>query len=311
MIRFNLVKFIPFASLLFRSWLISNLYEAMVFICRHRRLPRFRKTRYLNDLLFRLRATESDYVLRAFTSDKEFVKLYVRGATGLDLGIPTLGVIRDASEIGAYRFPPNAVVKPTHMSGHVVFVGADGKVSEHDRHRMKAWMRQNFGVMTGERHYLRLEPKIIIEPWLKLNDGYCNDYKLHVYGGKAHLVEVAVSRFGDGGGRWMYFDRHWQRLRLASRDYPAAPEWDAGGWLRPKLLDRMLSVAETIGREFEYVRVDFYTDCGETLFIGEISHIPANTRERFDPAEDERFFVESGADAVRQAEGDVLHGQPA
>lgn len=311
MIRFNLIKYVPFADMLFRTWLFSNFYEFLVFVVIHRRFPRFRRTGYLNDLLFRLRATEADLVFRAFTSDKEFMKAYVRGLSARDLTIPTLGLIRSAVEVDDYRFPPDSVVKPTHMSGEVVFVREDGQVSQADRVRMKRWFKQNFGAMTGERHYLRLKPKIIIEPWLKLNGDFCNDYKLHVYAGKARLVEVAVDRFHDDGSRWMYFDCWWRRIAVRSRDYAPFPPVDdgTGATRKPDLFHEMIAVAEEIGRNAEYVRVDFYTDGQQQLYVGEISHIPANARERFEPAEGERYFISGPGSALTQFnKGEPAHG---
>lgn len=302
MIRFYLVKNVPLASWLFANWIVSNLYEFLIFLAVHRRIPRFARTGYLNDLLFRLRATEDDLVLRSFTSDKEFAKTYIRGLLGDDLAVPTLGVIRDAGQIDGYRFPSNSVVKPTHMSGQVVFVGPDGRVSEAERSRMKVWMTQNFGVMTGERHYLRLRAKIIIEPWLKLNGDFCDDFKLHVYRGEVRLVEVAVERINNEN-KYLYFDRNWGRLNFISRDYepllpsPGAQEQQKAHVKRPELFSKMLAVAEAIGRQLEYVRVDLYTDRGQQLYVGEISHISANARERFVPVEAERLFITGGLES--------------
>lgn len=296
MIRFFLVKHVPLAGWLFSTWLFSNLYELLVFVAVHRRWPRFHRTGYLNDLLFGIRASEDDIILRSFTSDKEFTKQFVRGVTGEQLGTPTLDVIRSAEALDGYRFPPESVVKPTHMSGKLVFVGPDGAVSVSDRARIKGWMSENFGIMTGERHYLRLEPKVIVEPWLKLNGGYCNDYKFTVFKGVVRVVELTVGRF-EGGEKCAVFDRDWEPLDVRSRDFPALDlNRSTGGDLpellrKPALFEKMVAVAEAIGRLLFFVRVDVYTDGVERLYVGEISHVPANVRERFETIESERAYL--------------------
>lgn len=262
---------------------------------RHRRLPRFGKTGYLNDWMHRLRAEESDYVLRSFTADKELVKLFVRGVTGEDLCVPTLGVIRDVSQIDDYRFPPDSVVKPTHMSGPVIFV-RDGEVSRQDRERMKQWMRVNFADLTGEQHYARLQPKIIIEPWLKLNGDHCQDFKMHVSHGRMTAVDFVGDRF-EGGTHRMVITRDWKRapVRLPDLQAADAPEPEEGDgeieFSRPKQFDRMIAIAEEIGKHFPYIRVDFYTDGEDRIYIGEFTHISGNARKRFRPAEFERRYV--------------------
>lgn len=295
MLRFKIVKNVPFAGMALRSRTISNAYETLMFMLKHRRVPDFDRTGYRNDLLHRMRISESGYVERAFSSDKELVKIFVRGVTGEDLCVPTLGVIRNIGDIDGYEFPPDCVVKPTHMSGEVVFV-RDGYVSVADRARMKAWMKQNFGVLTGELHYMKLEPKIIIEPWLRLTGEGSDDIKLHLYDGKVNVCELCFNRFG-GEARWALMTPDWRLLRVTSPDYPmmddaeyarTAPEAIRN---RPANFDRMIAIAEQIGRHFPYVRVDFYSDGKDAIYIGELSHITANAKERLFPVEVERVFI--------------------
>ncbi len=302
MSRAGIVRRVPLAGWLLRSRLISNLFETAVFMVQHRRFPNFDRTGYMNDLLHRIRVTESDYILRAFTSDKEFAKIYVRGLTGEDLSVPTLGIIRDVSDIDDYVFPEECVVKPTHMANEIVFV-KDGKVSQADRQRMKCWMKANFGVLTGERHYMRLEPKIIIEPWLRLNGDYCYDYKMHVYQGRLAATGVSTSRF-EGGARRLVFNRDWVPVDLKSPELAQLDISELGRFgqeanvFKPALYDKMVAIAEKIGKDLCYVRVDFYTDCKDRIYVGEISHLSGNARVRYQPPAFERVFITGEIDGI-------------
>ncbi len=292
MTRYRLVSAYPKLGFLFRPWIVSNLYEGVVFFVKHRRWPRFDKTGYLNDLLFRIRASESNLVLRAFTADKAFCKIFVHGVVGEDLSVPTIAVLHDKQAIDRFGFPDDCVIKPTHMSSEFIF-HRSGPMPEDERTRMRRWMQMNFGDMTGERHYRDLEPKIIVEPWLRLNGEFCHDYRLAMVDGALTSVVLGL-RFDEGlKTKQIFLTPDWkpfpgQTLTLENDAGSTPIDLEA---FRPKQFSRMLDVAQQIGRYFDFVRVDFYTDGHDQLFVGEISHIIAGVRKQFASLEIERGLV--------------------
>ncbi len=295
MSRYSIATRFPKAGLLFRARTISNAYETIAFIKRHRRLPRFSRSGYLNDLLFVLRASESDLVLRSFTSDKEFVKIFVRGVTGEELCVPTLDVIRRADDLDDYAFPEDCIAKPTHLSGEVVFI-RHGDVSDEDRARMKSWFGRNLADLTGEQNYACLDPKIIIEPWLRFEGKTARDFKVHVHQGKVTMVDYVGDRNHANNDR-LVFNRDWEQQNVhfpekhgADWRYTPLSKAEAKA-LRPRRWHHMVEIAETIGRHFPYVRVDFYTDGEERIYIGELTHISDNARKLMRPVEFERRYV--------------------
>lgn len=292
MTRFRLVSAYPQLGVLFRPWLISNLYEGLIFLVKHRRWPNFDKTGYLNDLLFRMRASESDMVFRSFTADKEFSKIYIRGITGEDLSVPTLAVLHSAEEIDRFVFPDRCVIKPTHMSKEFMF-HETGPVTADKRAQMRHWLKMNFGDMTGERHYMRLEPKVIVEPWLRLNGDFCNDYRFHMYKGQLTSFGIGVRDSADRETLQLQLTPDWKLFPGESFyqgriEVPDSVDIES---LRPDCLPRMLEIAELVSRDVDYVRVDFFTDGRDQLYVGEISHIIAGAREVFKPVELERVFT--------------------
>lgn len=303
MSRFALVKAFPAAGFLFRPKPISDLYETLAFIYRHRRLPDFERTGYLNDLMHTMKLCQSEFVARSFTTDKELAKIFVRGVTGEDLCVPTLDVIRDVDQIDSYRFPGDCVVKPTHLSGEVIFLHQDATPEE--RRRMRRWLKLNFADMTGEANYSRLDPKIIIEPWLKLNGTFSHDYECHVDRGRVVAIDLGMGENGEDG-RWASFSRDWERLPVQSLDAEDLDEASGGemahsGMGRPAQLSRMIEIAEMIGRDFCHVRVDFYTDRKDVLYVGEITHVDNGARERLHPVEAERYYISEVHERHRSA----------
>ncbi len=292
MSRFRLVSAYPQLGVLFRPWAVSNLYEGLVFILKHRRWPNFDKTGYFNDLLFRMRASESDLVFRSFTADKEFSKIFIRGVTGEDLSVPTIAVLRSEAEIDRYVFPDRCVIKPTHMSGELLF-HETGAVSEEKRVQMRHWLKMNFGDMTGERHYLHLEPKVIVEPWLRLNGDFSHDFRFHMYKGQLTTFAIGIRDNARKQGPRLQLTPDWELFRgealLGGRDETRPPVETES--LKPDCLPRMLEIARQVSRHVDYVRVDFFTDGRDQIYVGEISHIIAGVREVFKPVELERVFT--------------------
>ena len=292
MTRFRLVSTYPRLGVLFRPWAVSNLYEGLVFILKHRRWPKFEKTGYFNDLLFRIRASESDFVFSSFTADKEFSKIFIRGITGEDLSVPTIAVLRSEAEIDRFAFPDRCVIKPTHMSGEYLF-HETGAVSDGNRARMRRWLKMNFGDMTGERHYLHLQPKIIVEPWLRLNGNFCHDFRFHMYKGQLTTVGIAIRDSTRKGGHRLQLTPDWELYR--GEDFFDGPEgtrpYTDAQSLKPDCLPRMLEIARLVSRYVDYVRVDFFSDGQDQFYVGEISHVIAGVREVFEPVELERVFT--------------------
>ena len=106
----------------------------------HRRLPNKRQT--LNDELFRIKTT--DEIMRperAFTSDKELVKLFIKAVVGDGYNVPTIAILRTKADIDKHRFVKKTVVKPTHASGLVKFIDNTNQI---DRIELKKWLGSNY-----------------------------------------------------------------------------------------------------------------------------------------------------------------------
>ena len=115
--------------------------------------------------------------------------------------------------------------------------------------------------------YRNIAPQIMVEELLLGPDGQIPaDYKLYVLQGRVRLVEIHTDRFSDH--RVDLFLPDWRpvdaRVSLSSR--PGAPP-------RPDSLERMVDIAEALGRETDFVRVDLYDVAGRITF-GELTSYP-------------------------------------
>lgn len=254
----------------------DRLLAWLRFVGDHRRLPRRRSPELFNDRLYALKTSDAIVdPLRVFTADKELVKHYVRSVVGERHNIPTLAVLRSLDECRAWPFPSRCVVKPTHLSG-AVWLRRHGEPI--DEIRLASWLRSNYYDSSREAQYRTLRPKLIVEPFV-FDDDSPVDYKFFCAGGEPRMIQVDADRHVRHTRT--LFDANWRPLPFAFK-YPLCDTPPA----RPRNLGLMLDLARALSREFDFVRVDFYSD-GEQALVGELTHCPENARGRFSPLEGE------------------------
>ncbi len=76
------------------------------------------------------------------------------------------------------------------------------------------------------------------------------------------------------------YDRCLNRIPIKGQQFPTSPIDPP----IPRNLDQMISVAETLGRGLDYIRVDMYNLDGRIVF-GEFTHYPTAGLFPFDPPE--------------------------
>ena len=107
-----------------------------------------------------------------------------------------------------------------------------------------------------------------VEPYIG-GDELPLDYKVYVFGGRAEVVQVHKGR--GRRHRWTQFDREWTPLSVD----PIAVE-------APSELAQMLSAAETMAGDDDFLRVDFYCEGGQLSF-GECCLYPGSGLDPFTP----------------------------
>jgi hypothetical protein len=253
------------------------IFSLLRFIYTHRRLPG--AGALYNDFLYRMKVSgELSEPLRVFISDKEHMKIFVRGTVGARHVVPTVGIIDDADELESFPFPDECVIKPTHASGRFIIRRGGAAV---DFAMLRKWLRVNFYRSMREANYRSLRPKIIVEELL-FGDSNITDYKFFCHGGKARVLQVDTDR--ENGHKRLFYSPEWNRLNLTLQ-YPAIEK----ALQRPPNLDEMLTVAERIASHFSFVRVDLYSD-GRQVMVGEVTNLPGAGDTRFSSIEDEKLF---------------------
>lgn len=240
-------------------------------------------------------------------ADKAAVRDYVAERIGAAHLPAALAILDEPGDVADLALPAEFVVKPTHGSGAAIVVSSsappDARLPEADhswvyRHvRREAvslpqlvaigrhWMSQLYGQGPNrEWAYGRVPRRIIVEEMLRSADGGIpEDLKLFVMHGRCRFIQRDAGRFG--GRTQDFFDPDWRRVPMSG-----GPPWSDPAPPRPRRLDRMIEIAESLGAETDFVRVDLY-DLPDRIVFGELTSYPAGGASPFLP---EQWNIEFG-----------------
>jgi hypothetical protein len=212
-------------------------------------------------------------------ADKIEAKEFIAGRVGRQYVVPTLfaGTALPPREERTWARP--FFVKASHGSGWQVRVPDGARLPWRAVERqVDRWLSTTYGERGGEWHYAHMPKRILVEPHLGDPGRWPDDYKLWVFHGRVHFVHWLTGRSSrDYGGR--FFDRDWNPA-FRSLKFPTHPTSPPP----PRSYDTMLWIAEELGRDFPFVRVDLYEVEGQP-YVGELTFTPTAGYHRLDPPE--------------------------
>ncbi|GGW63251.1 teichuronopeptide biosynthesis TupA-like protein [Winogradskyella epiphytica] len=214
--------------------------------------------------------------LHTLVADKYKVRAYVEKKIGAKYLIPLLYQTKDSNNIRPENLPDNNyIIKTNHDSSGGVIVRESSEIDWNStRKRFKRLLKENHYYSTIEWQYKNIEPRIIVEKLLTNDDGSIpDDYKCHCFNGKLEFVMIDFDRHTNKRTRNLY-DSNWNLIpcnwgRPYGRDVP-----------RPENFEELKFLAETLAKDFKYVRVDFYLVKGH-IYFGEITFHHASGFQKF------------------------------
>ncbi|WP_434530818.1 ATP-grasp fold amidoligase family protein [Haloarcula sp. NS06] len=223
------------------------------------------------------RKLHTDNDLYTKLSDKYAVREYVRDKVGDEILNEVYWVTEEPQDIPFEDLPNKFVVKSTHGSDMINIVD-DKSTVDFDEiiSECENWLQTEFGSPTNEYWYQRIDPKIIVENKIQ-SDKYKVpvDFKFFVFHGQVECIQVDVGRF-DEHSRCMY-GPDWE-LEDYTIKYPKGKGAD-----EPEMLDEMIGIAEKLGEDLEFARVDLYQPKSDKIVFGEITLSPGAGYEWFSP----------------------------
>ena len=92
------------------------------------------------------------------------------------------------------------------------------------------------------------------------------DYKFFCFNGEAKFVQIDIDRRTNHTR--LYYDRDWNEHEFSILKAKSSKRFD-----KPVNYELMLALADTLSKDFEFIRVDLYTD-GEHIYVGELTNWP-------------------------------------
>jgi hypothetical protein len=175
--------------------------------------------------------------------------------------------------------PDQFVIKPNHASGKIIFIYDKSTIDQDEIiTKCKVWLSQTYGVFRHEWAYQEIKPEVLVEKLLLDKAGNIPvDFKFHVFHGKCRRIAVCSGRF-EGGRKVTSFDERWNHSSAGTSD----PEGPAVS--KPEQFNKMLDIAQKLGEDFDYIRVDLYNIEGR-IYFGELTSYPLSGDNKYTPIE--------------------------
>jgi len=249
-------------SLLFRRWRIQFRY-----------LRRFRKFIDFDDPQSFQEKTQyrklyGNHPVYALLADKYRVREFVEERVGKEFLIPLLGVYDHLTPAVFDTLPDRFIIKANHgCKWHQVVWDKSQLDIPATIRRFNGLLKRRYGSTSGEYHYRLIEPKIVIEELLVERGDSPPDYLFacfHNSRGFEYALTVATPRTE----RIAAFDPN-----LKYVEGTCTPE-ELERFLATKNFPQMVSIAESLSRGFDFVRVDMYNVDGR-IYFGELTFTPS------------------------------------
>jgi len=215
-------------------------------------------------------------------ADKYEVRSYVEEKIGAQYLNELYGVYDNGNDINFESLPDQFIVKANHTNSQNLIVKNKKALNKKKAIKLfNKWLSKNQYYKKGQEWaYKDIKPKLVIERFLKENDrNTLVDYKFYCFDGKPKFIDVHMDREDDH--KQGCFDLDFNLLPFGkSKNYKTIPS----DIEKPSNLPEMVNLVEKLADKLPFVRVDFYSVNGKSIF-GEMTFYPADARKDFYPDE--------------------------
>lgn len=210
-------------------------------------------------------------------ADKYLVRQYIEELGLGDLLTKLYGVWGKVEDIDFNLLPEKFVLKCNHDCGSTIVCHNKAALDiVQVRKRLQECLEKKHGFLTCEPHYVHIHPLVIAEELLedsnKRESSSLVDYKFFCCDGKAQCCMVCYNRTKSSAIKDIYSIDTWQRYYGMSEKYlkQSFPHL----WPRPAKLNEMVMIAESISKNFPFLRVDLYNVNNDRIVFGEMTFTP-------------------------------------
>lgn len=242
-------------------------------------------------------------------ADKIAVRNYVAKCIGKEYLTSVYAILEPNSvdDFNPDTLPKSFVIKANHSSGGVIIV------SEHaDRHAilpkieaqkvgfdrflihsdnadwilirqiLKKWFNLSYYYTPGfypEWAYKNIKPRVIIEEYLGHQSEVLNDYRFFTFNGQCEFISTGPPYHYQGGILRDFYSVLWSKIPTRCCHYSNCETVQP----RPRELDNMIRIAESLAMGTDHVRVDLYETHGGRVIFGEMTNYHNGGKFEFIP----------------------------
>lgn len=265
------------------NWVPDETYVKLLYKAEFGITPNLKEPKSFNEKIQWLKLHDRNPIYSEYV-DKITAKKKIGEIIGPEYIVPMLDQWERADEIDFSSLPYKCVLKCNHDQGStIIYERGKTKPDEVKKHFSKCLKRNPYRE-TREWPYKNIVPKIMCEPFLAED---IIDYKLFCFNGKARIINVGQKGNIDHITRVTFLDMNWKQLPFQRSDYERIKELPE----RPKQLDSLVGLAETIAKNTRFVRVDFFI-VGEEIYFSEYTLFPTTGLIHFLPQEGDMVLGE-------------------
>lgn len=210
-------------------------------------------------------------------SDKYEVRSYVESKGLSNILNELYGVYNNVEEIEWENLPQKFVLKCNHGCGYNII--CDNKeildVSE-SKKKIKDWMKEDFGKVSCEPHYSKIERKIICEKYLAEN---ILDYKFFCFKGEPEFLYISRAVSGSHHGlKADFFNLEGVKMSFRRTDHESFD-------IEPAMMKNLAQAKEIcriLSKDFEFVRVDLF-EVEDKIYFSELTFTPSTGMMPLEP----------------------------
>jgi hypothetical protein len=209
--------------------------------------------------------------------DKVRVKDVIASRLGSEWIIPTYFAGSEMPPRGERNWPVPFVIKPSHLSGPVIFVRRQEELDWPSiENQVEKWLRLPlYGFKFSEWAYTQIKPMILVEQFIGKGEVPPLDYKFYGFRGNVEYLHIETDR--ESSPKAVFYNTRWEQLDSRFR-YESTKETIP----RPSSLNDMIQAAKLLSADWPFVRVDFYEFKGRPK-VGELTFYPGAGLDPFSP----------------------------
>lgn len=242
----------------------------------------YAELQYLPNVLFPHRYNEKMYWRKVFDHNPAFGRFCDKVASkdifrSLSTPVATPETLWSGTDPSAF---PETLMRNDVVAKHSAGSGRNWFFSERGSDRSEfetvtwKWLGRCYGTAKFEWGYTAAASTILAEPVLEQDPAKRQDIKVQVVGGRVYYAMIYTAE-KTGDSRSAIFSECGERLRVTNSITPIRPSHALPADYRvPDCFADAMKAAREIGRDLDYIRVDFLVADGK-LYGGELSPYPS------------------------------------